>query len=169
MDLKLIGEFIKELRKEKGDTQEDIADKFYVSRRTVSRWETGANLPDIDILIDLADYFEVDLREILNGKRKEDKMNLEEKELSKEVSAYNKARLKRTSIITLVILIYAAVILVTGVIIEEIGIENQHVANFIKGFCFGTAFGAIILAILYVTGLFDKIANAKYKFFHKNK
>ena len=169
MELIKIGKFIQELRKEKNITQEDLADKFYVSRRTVSRWETGANLPDIDILIDLADYFEVDLREILNGKRKEDKMNLEEKELSKEVSAYTKARLKRTSIITLVILIYAVIVLITGVIIEEIGIENQHVANFIKGFCFGTAFGAIILAIFYVTGLFDKFAKAKYNFFHKNK
>ncbi len=39
-----IGEFLKELRKEKGLTQEQIAEKLNVSRRTVSRWETGNNL-----------------------------------------------------------------------------------------------------------------------------
>ena len=54
MDLVKIGEFIKELRKEKNITQDELAEKFYVSRRTVSRWETGSNLPDIDILIELA-------------------------------------------------------------------------------------------------------------------
>lgn len=38
-----IGGFIKELRKEKGFTQEQFAEKFNVSRRTVSRWETGVS------------------------------------------------------------------------------------------------------------------------------
>ena len=81
MDLVNVGNFIKELRKEKNITQEELSEKFYVSRRTVSRWETGSNLPDIDVLIELADYFNVDLREILNGKRKDNNMNYEEKEL----------------------------------------------------------------------------------------
>ena len=57
-----IGVFIKELRKEKALTQEQLAEIFGVSRRTVSRWETGSNLPDLDILIEMADYFKVDLR-----------------------------------------------------------------------------------------------------------
>lgn len=57
-----IGEFLKELRKEKGLTQEQLAEKLNVSRRTVSRWETGNNLPDLDVLIEMADYYEVDLR-----------------------------------------------------------------------------------------------------------
>ncbi len=41
-----IGDFMKELRKEKGLTQEQTAEQFMVNRRTVSRWETGNNLPD---------------------------------------------------------------------------------------------------------------------------
>ncbi len=43
MDQIKIGRFIKELRKEKGFTQEQLAEKFSVSRRTVSRWETGVS------------------------------------------------------------------------------------------------------------------------------
>ena len=58
-----IGEFLKELRKEKGLTQE----QFNVSRRSVSRWETGNNMPDLDTLIEMADYYEIDLRELLDG------------------------------------------------------------------------------------------------------
>jgi transcriptional regulator with XRE-family HTH domain len=71
MDLVKIGTFLKDLRKEKNITQEELADKMGVSRRTVSRWETGSNLPDMDILIDISDFYEVDLREILDGERKD--------------------------------------------------------------------------------------------------
>ena len=70
-----IGGFLKEIRKEKGLTQEQLAEQFNVSRRSVSRWETGSNLPDVDILIEMADYYEVDLRELIEGERKSEKMN----------------------------------------------------------------------------------------------
>ena len=75
-----IGEFLKELRKEKGLTQEQFAEQFNVSRRSVSRWETGNNMPDLDTLIEMADYYEIDLRELLDGERKSEKMNEELKE-----------------------------------------------------------------------------------------
>lgn len=65
MDQIKIGNFLQELRKEKGLTQEQLAEKVNVARRTVSRWETGNNMPDLDILIELSDYYEVDLRELL--------------------------------------------------------------------------------------------------------
>ena len=55
MDQVKIGRFIKELRKEKGLTQEQQAEQSQVSRRTISRWETGSNLPDLDLLIEMAD------------------------------------------------------------------------------------------------------------------
>lgn len=45
MNQKKTGEFLKQLRKEKNMTQEQLAEKFYVSGRTVSRWETGKCLP----------------------------------------------------------------------------------------------------------------------------
>ncbi|MFR9236402.1 MAG: helix-turn-helix domain-containing protein, partial [Eisenbergiella massiliensis] len=59
MDQKKIGSFLKELRKEKGLTQEQLAELMYVSDRTVSRWETGSNLPSLDILIRISDYYNV--------------------------------------------------------------------------------------------------------------
>lgn len=70
MNQQKIGEFLKELRKQKGLTQEQFAEIVNVSNRTVSRWENGNNLPDLDILIEISDYYEIDLRELLNGERK---------------------------------------------------------------------------------------------------
>ena len=56
MDQMKIGAYLKELRKEKNLTQEQIAEKFGVSQRSVSRWENGYTMPDIRVLIELADY-----------------------------------------------------------------------------------------------------------------
>lgn len=61
MDQQKIGAFLKVLRKQKGLTQEQIAEKFNVSSRTVSRWENGNNMPDLDVLIEISDFYEVDL------------------------------------------------------------------------------------------------------------
>ena len=91
MDLQKIGTFLKDLRKEKGLTQEQLAETLNVSRRTVSRWETGSNMPDLDLLMEIADLYEVDLREMLNGERKsEDKMNKELEETVLQVAEYTK-------------------------------------------------------------------------------
>ena len=77
MNQEKIGKFLRELRKQKGLTQEQIAEKFNVSNRTISRWENGYNMPDLDILIEISDYYEVDLREVLNGERKSENMDKE--------------------------------------------------------------------------------------------
>lgn len=50
MNLVKIGKMLQTLRKEKGMTQEQLAEKLGVARRTVSRWETGSNMPDLDVL-----------------------------------------------------------------------------------------------------------------------
>lgn len=59
MDKKKIGEFLKVLRKEKGLTQEQLAEIFLVSGRTISRWETGMNIPELSMLIQMAEFFAV--------------------------------------------------------------------------------------------------------------
>ena len=89
MDQQKIGRFIQALRKEKGLTQEQLAERFMVARRTVSRWETGSNLPDIVLLGEMSDFFEVDLRELLDGERKQQKMDPELKETVDKVAQYS--------------------------------------------------------------------------------
>ena len=86
MDQGKIGKFLAALRREKNLTQEELAEKLNVARRTVSRWETGFNLPDMDILIEISDFYSVDLREILDGNRRTDKMEQEMKENAREMT-----------------------------------------------------------------------------------
>ena len=74
MNQKKIGSFLKELRKEKGITQEEFAEKLNVSGRSVSRWETGSNMPDISLLVEIAEFFDVSIPEIINGERKSERM-----------------------------------------------------------------------------------------------
>jgi len=52
-------ETFKSLRRSHDLTQEQVADIFHVSPQSVSRWETGANYPDIDLLPHIAVYFKV--------------------------------------------------------------------------------------------------------------
>ena len=79
MDQAKIGSFLKELRKEKNLTQEQLAEEFNVASRTVSRWENGNNMPDLSILVELADFYDVDICEIIDGERKSEMMQKEEK------------------------------------------------------------------------------------------
>ena len=90
MDTKKIGRFLKELRKEKGLTQEQLAEILLVSGRTISRWETGSNMPDLSLLIQIADFYGVEIKDILNGERKSEIMDKELKETLSKVADYNK-------------------------------------------------------------------------------
>lgn len=90
MDTKKIGGFLKELRKEKGLTQEALAEILLVSGRTVSRWETGTNMPDLSILIQMAEFYDVEVKEILDGERKSENMDKDLKETLSKVADYSK-------------------------------------------------------------------------------
>ena len=89
MDQKKTGTFLKELRKEKGFTQEQAAEKLGVSSRTISRWETANYMPDISMLVDIAELYDVDVREIIDGERRQEDMNSEVKETAVKMADYS--------------------------------------------------------------------------------
>lgn len=66
MNQQKTGRFLKEIRQEKGITQEQAAEKFGVAGRTVSRWETGSNMPDLSMLVEIAVFYNVDVSEIID-------------------------------------------------------------------------------------------------------
>ena len=87
MEYKKLGANVQKYRKIAGLTQEQLAEKFGVSARTVSRWETGSNMPDLSILVELADYYDIEIKELLDGERSST-MNKEMKETLNKVADY---------------------------------------------------------------------------------
>lgn len=69
IDKQKFGAFIAELRKEKGFTQKELAEKLFISDKAVSKWETGQSMPDITLLRPLADILGVTTTELLEGQR----------------------------------------------------------------------------------------------------
>lgn len=74
MNQKKIGEFLRRLRQERQITQEELANALNVNHRTISRWENGRNLPDYDVMLEIASYYEVGVDEILNGEKHGEKI-----------------------------------------------------------------------------------------------
>lgn len=73
MNQERIGKFILELRKKNNLTQKEFSNKLGVTYQAVSKWETGKNIPDIAILKQICEEFEVDINELLGVKGKEKK------------------------------------------------------------------------------------------------
>lgn len=156
MDQKKIGAFMKGLRKEKGITQEALAEILGVTGRTVSRWETGSNMPDLDILIQIADYYDVEIREILDGERKSEKMNKELEETVLKVADYSneeKIRLiKRLHVFSWI----GVVSFVVFIILEAMGLADSGYTEAVASFCAGLSFGILMIAVVYTSRYISK-------------
>ena len=73
MNQEEIGRFISKKRKEKNLTQKELADKLFISEKTVSKWETGNGLPEVSNMQPLCDILNITVTDLLNGGTKEDK------------------------------------------------------------------------------------------------
>ena len=71
-----IGKFIAECRKAKQITQEELAQKLFITDRAVSKWERGLSLPDADKMLELCDILEINVNELLVG----EKINMKDNE-----------------------------------------------------------------------------------------
>ncbi len=105
MDLNKISNFIKIKRKALGITQQELAEKLFVTEKAVSRWETGRGTPDISLLIPLSQELNIDVTELLNGEEnKKTKNDIEQLIKYNELMKVNKFNFKFKLIIFLYIL-----------------------------------------------------------------
>lgn len=70
MDQAIVGKFIQHLRKEHGMTQKQLAGEIGVSDKTISKWENGNGLPDLESLYALSSFFRISINELLAGEKK---------------------------------------------------------------------------------------------------
>lgn len=169
MDQKKIGIFLKELRKEKAITQEQLAEQFNVSGRTVSRWENGYNLPDLDILIEISDYYEIDLREILNGERKSENMNKEIKNTILQAVDYTNTEAEKYHKRVRVCNAIAMGLFLLYVIMKDTAIYSTNtVIKASIDIAQGLAIGMLLAGIIMSSRYGSKVRAFKQRLFRKN-
>ena len=125
MNLIKIGKFIADCRKKKSITQEQLAEKLYITDRAVSKWERGLSLPDADKMLDLCNILDISINELLNGEKidmKDYKKKNEELllELAKQDELKNKKLMTSMWVILVTnALFYIGIILIAVNILEE--------------------------------------------------
>ena len=81
VDNKKFGKFLSEMRKEKNMTQKELAEKLFVSDKTVSKWECGNSMPNVVLLIPIADTLGVTVTELLKGEKIDQEKDFNPKEV----------------------------------------------------------------------------------------
>lgn len=162
MDTIKVANFLKELRKARNLTQEQVADRFNISSRTVSRWENASNMPDISILMELSEFYEVDIKEILNGERTTKEEPAEpEAEMIKLVADYADKEKNKLAFQTRIYAIVGLCALIVYKIAEAIQIDHSSIwIKLIQIVATVLIYIALTTTILYTTGKL-KVLNRK--------
>ena len=116
IDRAKFGAFVAELRKEKGLTQKELAEKINISDKAVSKWETGNSIPDISLLVPLAEILGVSVTELLECRRMEIQDNLDKVQTDHlikkaiELSAEENDKIKRKNFIVYLLCAFFSIV-----------------------------------------------------------
>lgn len=127
MDTEKIGQLIKQIRKNNHLTQKDLALKYNITYQAVSKWENGKNIPDISLLKQICDDFNIDINSFLNGDyvASNEKMVKQDNESKTKILNTKKKRV-------------VLIILVLGIILTTIAVSFGYLKNKGKDFEFKT-------------------------------
>lgn len=161
MDQQKIGLTLKQLRMEKHVTQQHLAEMLGVSNRTISRWETGRNMPDFDLLLELAKYYHVGVETILNGNLTTIGAENFSDDVIHAVAAYtNEEKITLRNRFHLLSWIGTVGIL-CFLLFDSLGLSAKFPYNAIGGFGLGIALGMLICGILFSSKYGKKFRAAK--------
>lgn len=168
MDQKKIGAFLKELRKEKQLTQEQLAEILGVTNRSISRWENGVNMPDFDLVIEIANYYDVSIEEILDGERKNEMIDKETEQMLLKVADYESN--EKQHFLNRVCGLFMAAILafILYGVLNFTGLDTKDGYEQIATYALGLVFGALLVGALYTSGYMAKIQAFKKRVLYKS-
>lgn len=133
----MLAENLKKIRKDKGYTQEILAEKLNVVRQTVSKWEKGLSLPDVDMLSKIANVLETDVNILLDGQI----TTTDQSEIVKQLAKINKQltiknrrykKIMKTIAIILLIIVIFGILLVILNIGTFISISNSETTTTVE-------------------------------------
>ena len=156
MDQQKVGQFLKTLRSQRAVTQAELAETLGVSNRSVSRWENGTTMPDFDLIIELAKYYEVEVGEILDGERKEN-MDSKTEETLLKVADYNNVEREFFSKRMCAMFAAAFLGLVVMAVIDIAGLERTQPFATIVSVAGGLVGGALLTGLVYASRTITKL------------
>lgn len=115
MDQEKIGSFLAENRKAKGFTQIEFAEKLGVSNKSVSRWETGKNMPDVSLFLPICDALDISVNEFLIGERIITQENKRADEILVETIKASNKKLKSAQIVIYILAVLVNALFMIGV------------------------------------------------------
>lgn len=115
MDQEKIGSFLAENRKAKGFTQIEFAEKLGVSNKSVSRWETGKNMPDVSLFLPICDALDISVNEFLIGERITTQENKRADEILVETIKASNKKLKSAQIVIYILAVLVNALFMIGV------------------------------------------------------
>lgn len=146
----MFGENLKAMRKAKGYTQQELAMKLNVVRQTVSKWEKGLSVPDVEILVEIADVLDTDVSVLLgkevSDEESRDEVALQLAKISEQLAIKNrksKRIWKAVGIILLVIFVFNILLMIFG------GIASKGVSTNVETSVVEQQNGAITGFVLY--------------------
>lgn len=102
MDNKL-GKFLYDLRKKKGLTQQELADRLHISDKSISRWEKGVNFPSVEMLHTISELFGVKFNYLLSLRVEDNALDTDDtKEIIKELNGINGRKIRRLRLFTII-------------------------------------------------------------------
>ncbi len=167
MDQKKIGAFLKKLRAEKQLTQEQLAEILGVTNRSISRWENGVNMPDFDLVIEIAQYYDVSIEEILDGERKNEMIDKETEQMLLKVADYESNEKQRFSRRICGLFIAAIFAYVLYSVLNFTGLDRQNGYAGIASYAMGIVGGALVVGALYASGYLAKIKELRKRLLRK--
>lgn len=115
MDQEKIGSFLAENRKAKGFTQIEFAEKLGVSNKSVSRWETGKNMPDVSLFLPICDALDISVNELLIGERITTQENKKADEILVDTIQASNKKLKSAQILIYIFAVLVNALFMIGV------------------------------------------------------
>ncbi len=167
MDQKKTGRFLKELRSEKGLTQEQLSEMLGVSNRSISRWENGVNMPDFDLVIELANYYQISIEELLDGERKENMIDKKTEETLLKVADYSNQEKMVLSKRLNLLFILGVIAFILYMFLDIRGLASVGIYEIIANFALGLVFGILLAGVLYTSRYMSRIRAFKMRLLHR--
>lgn len=120
-------------------------------------------MPDLDILIEISDFYQIDIRELLDGERKSEKMEKELKDTVLKVADYsNEEKIRITKRMNIMFILGFI-----SSILYFILLFTDRADNFIGGVCLGITLGMMIVGIIITSKYYSKIRSTKNRVLRK--